>query len=208
MSWQATAYVAEITEGITPNEKLVLLCLANRYNNDRGFAWPSIPRLAGESLMSERTVYRVLKSLASKGFIAAYSGGGRGMTNQYVINFHRNPDTVSPFSENPDSGAQNPDSSGINPDSAGTETLTGEVGNPDTAVSPKQEEPQLENRNENRQTTGDAGEAFDVEGHVQEWLDVTGHLPPADSPSQQRYFEEIQARLKKRKPSSVPAASR
>ena len=83
MSWKATAYVAEITENITRSEKLLLLCLSNRYNDDERCAWISVPRLAKESLMSERTVHRSLESLVAKGFIAI--GLRPGQSSVYLL---------------------------------------------------------------------------------------------------------------------------
>lgn len=63
MSWKATAFVKEITTGITVAEKMVMFVLADYHNTTTKSAWPSIPVLAKESLMSERTVYRILDSL-------------------------------------------------------------------------------------------------------------------------------------------------
>lgn len=83
MSWQATAHVAEITENITRSEKLLLLCLANRHNIDTGRIFPSIERLARESLMSTRTCIRCLHGLEAKGFIQVKRE--QGMVNHYVI---------------------------------------------------------------------------------------------------------------------------
>ena len=74
MSWQATAYVSELTttasgERLTRSEKLLALLLANRHNPDYDIAWPSVARLADEAMMSVRMVQYALKSLEKKGVI-------------------------------------------------------------------------------------------------------------------------------------------
>ena len=74
MSWQATAYVSELTrcpngEPLTRSEKLLALLLANRHNPDFDIAWPSIPRLAEEALLSERRTRDLVHSLERKGVI-------------------------------------------------------------------------------------------------------------------------------------------
>lgn len=84
MSWKATAIVAEIIDNITRSEKLLLMCLSNRHNDDEGCAWASISRLAKESLMSERTAYRALDTLFAKGFVEI--GERKGKSSIYVIN--------------------------------------------------------------------------------------------------------------------------
>jgi Helix-turn-helix domain len=74
MSWQATAYVSELTvtptgDTLTRSEKLLALLLANRHNPDSHIAWPSVRRLADEALLSVRMVQYCLKSLEKKGVI-------------------------------------------------------------------------------------------------------------------------------------------
>jgi Helix-turn-helix domain len=74
MSWQATAYVSELTltpsgERLTRSEKLVAMMLANRHNPDYGYAWPKVATLAKDALLSVRMVQYCLKSLEKKGVI-------------------------------------------------------------------------------------------------------------------------------------------
>jgi Helix-turn-helix domain len=74
MSWQATAYVSELTttpsgERLTRSEKLLALLLANRHNPDYGYAWPKVSTLAQDAMMSVRMVQYALKSLERKGVI-------------------------------------------------------------------------------------------------------------------------------------------
>lgn len=66
MSWKATAFVKEITSGITVAEKMVMFVLADYHNTTQKVAWPSVPVLAREALMTQRTVYRILESLEGK----------------------------------------------------------------------------------------------------------------------------------------------
>lgn len=82
MSWKATAYVKTITENITAAEKLLLFVLSDYYNDHQEVAWPSIARLAEESLLSERQAQRLLADLETKGFLSRTSRRGR-KTTQY-----------------------------------------------------------------------------------------------------------------------------
>jgi hypothetical protein len=91
MSWQATAYVSELTitptgDKLTRSEKLLALLLANRHNPDYDIAWPSIPRLAQEALLSVRMVQYALQSLEKKGVITIerrWKGPSQCDTNVY-----------------------------------------------------------------------------------------------------------------------------
>lgn len=69
MSWKATAYVKELTSGISHTEKLLLFVLADYHNTAKRIAWPSLPVLAQESLMSERNARRILAKLERKGLL-------------------------------------------------------------------------------------------------------------------------------------------
>jgi hypothetical protein len=83
VSWQATAKIAEITDGISRSEKLLLLVLANRHNIDTGRCDASVPRIAAEALMTERTAHRALDRLERKGMLVVERRAGR--TNQYLL---------------------------------------------------------------------------------------------------------------------------
>jgi hypothetical protein len=91
MSWQATAYVSELTttpsgDTLTRSEKLLALLLANRHNPDYDIAWPSVPNLAKEALMSVRMVQYALQSLERKGVITIerrWKGPSQCDTNIY-----------------------------------------------------------------------------------------------------------------------------
>lgn len=49
--------------------RLVLVALADRYNDDTGFCWPSIKTIATEIGVSERTVHKAIKDLEAAGLI-------------------------------------------------------------------------------------------------------------------------------------------
>lgn len=52
-----------------PTAKLVLLGIADKYNEDRGYAWPSISRLAEMADCTERTVNRKIAYLTEIGLV-------------------------------------------------------------------------------------------------------------------------------------------
>jgi DNA-binding MarR family transcriptional regulator len=90
MSWKATAFVKSLTqapngERLTATEKLVMFVLADSHNDDHGKAWPSLRRLAEQSLLSERQARYILRSLESKGLLRVCRGTGRGNTSEYLI---------------------------------------------------------------------------------------------------------------------------
>lgn len=86
MSWEATAYVAGLDCGKDVKgrgEKLVLLLLANNYNNHKGEAWPSQKLLAEESGFSIRGLKYILARLEKKELIERRVGDGRGHKTAY-----------------------------------------------------------------------------------------------------------------------------
>lgn len=70
-------------QAIKPNAKLVLLALADRANAD-GVSWPSIRRMAKETGLNERSIYRHIKDLSDLSLIVVRSDNGRG--NSYQLN--------------------------------------------------------------------------------------------------------------------------
>lgn len=84
MSWEATAFVAGLHEGVTRSEKMLLLCLANRHNHDKKHAWISVPKLALDAMMSERTVFRLLDSLEKKRVISITTRPGQTSEYRFV----------------------------------------------------------------------------------------------------------------------------
>lgn len=129
MSWKASAYVKEITHGITPSEKLVLFVLADYHNTSQKAAWPNLKDLASESLLTESGLCRLLDRIEAKGFIKRISGGGRGNRTLYIIpGVDPNTDRSTVFSEI----------------ETLTETALNTDRNTDRGDSPYKEEPVLE----------------------------------------------------------------
>lgn len=89
MSVQAMAWVLECSRA-TGSDRLVLLAIANHASKEGGEAWPSIPLIAAEARVSERTVSRSLIRLAALGELEVVRGGGRG-PNQYRPNLYSLP---------------------------------------------------------------------------------------------------------------------
>jgi hypothetical protein len=89
MSWKATAYVKDLRQApngqrLTRSEKLVMFVLADCYNPDYHYAWPSIQSVASAALLCERHVRRILGLLETKGLLEiSKSRGGLGHTNCY-----------------------------------------------------------------------------------------------------------------------------
>lgn len=66
------------------NARLVMLALAD-YANERAEAWPSMSALAAKTHLSERTVQRLVASLADLGEVEVTPGGGRHRPNRYRL---------------------------------------------------------------------------------------------------------------------------
>ena len=67
MSFQAMTWAIDQTPP-DAESKLILLLLAN-YSGSENTCWPSVPRLARETLLAERTVRKRLHDLSEAGFI-------------------------------------------------------------------------------------------------------------------------------------------
>src|SRR3990167_3141374 len=72
---------------------LVLLALAD-FANDDGICWPSIPKLATKSRLSERQVQRVIQDAVESGEITVEVGAGPLRSNLYRVTMHG--DNLSP----------------------------------------------------------------------------------------------------------------
>jgi len=108
------------------SERLVLLSLAD-HTNDDGTCWPSISRIAKKSLLSERSLYRVLSSLKKQGKLEIVSGGGKHRTNTYRI-------TLTPCQGNGHSQTL----------TKSLQTLSPVTVNPDKLCHPNHQEPSIE----------------------------------------------------------------
>ncbi len=92
MSFRAMTWAASVKTQ-TPVQKLILLLLADRAN-DEGFCWPSINRIADDACISRQCVIENIKKLAALGFITvtkrtirdAENGVEKSQTNLYHLN--------------------------------------------------------------------------------------------------------------------------
>lgn len=70
-------------EGLEPLEKLLLIVLADHFNDIEGAAWPSQKRIAKTMGVSDRTVRRLQISLVEKGLLKVKLR--TGSSNQYIM---------------------------------------------------------------------------------------------------------------------------
>ena len=76
-------------EGLKARERVTLIYLADFSNAEKGYAWPSIPKLARKTGLSQSTVKRAIAALESMGLIriARQSMGrdGTRFSNRYYL---------------------------------------------------------------------------------------------------------------------------
>lgn len=86
--------------GLSPTLKLVLLMLANAYNQETGKCHPSQERLARECEVSVQTIQRRVAELESLGLIrrrTKHLGRGQGSFTQYQLRFMTGSRNPKPF---------------------------------------------------------------------------------------------------------------
>lgn len=115
MSIQAVAWVLDRSEA-SGSHRLVLIAIANHIG-PTGWAWPSIPSIARESKVDERTVYRCMKTLEELGELTIERRPGKGSRYGLTALIQ----TVSPLTECHPSTTASP--------------LTPRQGTPDTGVT-------------------------------------------------------------------------
>lgn len=153
MSWKASAHVKEQTHApngkkLTRSEKFLMLILADYYNDEQQAAWPSIPRLAKDALMSERQARRVIHSLEKKQVLLVSRRAPKPNFYRFTgllkpplvepdpdILSPSDPDTMSP--PDPDIADPNPDISTPDPDTLTPSDPDISAPDPDIAVSPE-----------------------------------------------------------------------
>lgn len=74
---------------LSGSDRLLLGAIISFYNSEKGFAFPSIQKLAIRSGLSEKTVDRSKKSLIAGGWLTIESGTGKGISNKYYINIDK-----------------------------------------------------------------------------------------------------------------------
>ncbi len=67
------------------NERLVLLAIADRCDDEGRNAWPSVRSLVDKTLLSERTVQSCVRRLTDLGELLVQPAGGPRGTNLYVV---------------------------------------------------------------------------------------------------------------------------
>ena len=82
MSLEAITWAIKV-EGCCASDKLVLLLLANRQNNDTGDCYPSIARVVAESGLGRRTVIRAIQRLEEIGLLSVVKEFGK--VNHYLL---------------------------------------------------------------------------------------------------------------------------
>lgn len=88
MSLQAMDWALRKVQGISPTQKLILICLANHAGPD-GTCWPSQNTLSEYSGLSRETIYRNLTDIEKKGLIRSVQrrdDSGRDLSKTYVLN--------------------------------------------------------------------------------------------------------------------------
>ena len=71
----------------TASEKLVLINLAGRHNDDENCAWPGIDRIAADVGIEPRSVKRALKSLGASGILRIQTRDKLKLPSLYFLNF-------------------------------------------------------------------------------------------------------------------------
>ena len=86
MSFEAMTWA--VKQDLPAMQKLVLLLMANRHNNDTGLCMPSHDKLAKDCGMSKSAVKAAIKSLEEKGLlsISHRAESGVSMSNLYRLN--------------------------------------------------------------------------------------------------------------------------
>lgn len=80
--------LAKQVKGLSRSEKLVLVTLADYYNEGEGRAWPSHETMAQDLHYERTTVIRACKGLLKKGLISGYKemgSNGHFSSNQYKL---------------------------------------------------------------------------------------------------------------------------
>ncbi len=76
-------------DGLSGTQKSILMHICDRYNDEFGYAWPSISRMARDTGWGDRTITRALRSLETRKLIASYrqfyAHDGSPASNRYYL---------------------------------------------------------------------------------------------------------------------------
>ncbi|WP_038258089.1 helix-turn-helix domain-containing protein [Xenorhabdus bovienii] len=130
-----------------PLRKLVFIKLADNAN-DQGECWPSVPHIAEECEMSERSVQNHIKQLVKQGFVSVATrktNSGLNQSNIYYLNLNKPTDgegeNAAPYGASPaPSGANTAGVSGANA-APRTSHSSEPVKEPKTLLTPQGEKP-------------------------------------------------------------------
>lgn len=103
-----TLIKAVFLSDLGPYERLVMLALADRADDQSCACYPSISDIVSRTGMKERGVQNVIKRLVEIGVLFVAWGGGRHQRNTYTINLNTAPDAgyrLNSDNQNPASGA-------------------------------------------------------------------------------------------------------
>jgi hypothetical protein len=126
-----------LSESVAAGSMRLLLVTLAYYASDAGTScYPSIERLAKETKLRERQVYKLLKKLAAGGHIVIHSGGGRHKPNHYTILRHW--ETLSSGPVNPEPCPSNPVLEDLKPCPPESKTLSPRTGDPDRSGKEKE----------------------------------------------------------------------
>ncbi|MDX8151116.1 helix-turn-helix domain-containing protein [Patulibacter brassicae] len=103
MSVQAISYVLDHSEA-RGSDRLVLIALANHAGAEHAECWPSVPLIASEARVSERTAQYALRALEKHGRIERKGTGPQGQTRWRVV-LDAAADTAPPADDEPAAGA-------------------------------------------------------------------------------------------------------
>lgn len=79
---------AKTVSGLSSPEKFVLICLADFFNDNLGYAYPAQETIAEFTCLNRSTINRACKSLQRKGFISwkhQHKDSGRYSSNKYIL---------------------------------------------------------------------------------------------------------------------------
>ena len=79
---------AKTVKGLKSSEKFVLICLADYFNDNLGYAYPAHETIANYTCLERSTINRACKSLQQKGFISwkhQHKDSGRYSSNKYIL---------------------------------------------------------------------------------------------------------------------------
>ena len=132
MSVKAIDWAWEV-KGLSSTQRLVLLSLADHFNEDRGAAWPGVDRMAKRCCLSDRAIQTNLKVLRNGGLVTLLRREGK--RNYYSLNreiLALTPERGSPLPPNLTTLTPEPPS-GVPPNLT---TLTPERGSPELKREP------------------------------------------------------------------------